>query len=141
MMNNKTNYRTEQEKFWTDEFGTDYIDRNKGKKLLASNLDFFSKALSQANHLKSCIEFGANIGMNLKALNFLYPNIELSAVEINKDAVKELNNLIDPENVYNNSILEWSPTKKYDLVLIKGVLIHLKNIFYYVSIIIPLQLV
>ena len=44
MMNNKTNYQTEQEKFWAGEFGTDYIDRNKGEKLLASNLNFiFSK--------------------------------------------------------------------------------------------------
>ena len=124
-MGPKVKYNTDQEEFWAGEFGTNYINRNKGSKLLASNLDFFSKALSQTNNVNSCIEFGANIGMNLKAINLLYPNIELSAVEINKDAVKELNDLIDSKNVYNNSILEWSPTKKYDLVLIKGVLIHI----------------
>ena len=121
----KSNYKTDQEEFWAGKFGTDYIDRNKGTKLLASNLNFFSKALSQVNNVNNCIEFGANIGMNLKALNLLYPNMELSAIEINKDAVKELKELISPHNVYNNSILEWSPTTKYDLVLIKGVLIHI----------------
>ena len=95
-MEPKVKYNTDQEEFWAGEFGTNYINRNKGSKLLASNLDFFSKALSQTNNINNCIEFGANIGMNLKAINLLYPNIELSAVEINKDAVKELNDLIYP---------------------------------------------
>ena len=61
-------YNTEQEKFWANEFGTEYIERNQGEQLLASNLNFFSKALQQAGRIESCIEFGANIGMNLKAL-------------------------------------------------------------------------
>ena len=41
-------YKTEQETFWANEFGNDYIKRNKGAKLLASNLNFFSKALMTA---------------------------------------------------------------------------------------------
>ena len=43
-MTQKVKYRTEQEEFWAGEFGTEYIQRNQGSKLLASNLDFFSKA-------------------------------------------------------------------------------------------------
>ena len=38
-------YKTEQEEFWAGEFGTDYIQRNTGPELLASNLGFFGKAL------------------------------------------------------------------------------------------------
>ena len=38
------NFKTEQEKFWAEEFGNDYIKRNQGKNLLASNLKFFTKA-------------------------------------------------------------------------------------------------
>ena len=134
MKNNKTNYQTEQEKFWAGEFGTDYIDRNKGAKLLASNLNYFTKALSQCINIKSCIEFGANIGMNLKALKLLYPSIQLNGIEINKDASQDLEKLIGKENVFSGSIFDWESKDLYDLVLIKGVLIHinpnmLKNVY------------
>lgn len=77
-------YRTEQEQFWAGEFGNAYINRNQGAELLASNLNFFVKALSQARGIRSCIEFGANIGMNLKALGLLYPGMAMSAIEINQ---------------------------------------------------------
>ena len=118
-------YKTEQEAFWAGEFGTDYIDRNQGDALLASNIDFFSKALRSTSGIKSCIEFGSNIGMNLKAIQLLYPSIDASAIEINKDAVKELSKVISKEKVHNTSILNFEPSTKYDLTLIKGVLIHI----------------
>ena len=73
-------FKTEQEKFWAENFGNEYIQRNQGDELLASNLNFFTKALAKAGKLNSCIEFGANIGMNLKALKLLYPNIELKGI-------------------------------------------------------------
>jgi len=44
-------YKTEQEEFWAGQFGTDYIARNTGPELLASNLAFFCKALARAGHL------------------------------------------------------------------------------------------
>ena len=40
------NFNTEQENFWAGEFGRDYINRNKGAEFLASNINFFSKSLS-----------------------------------------------------------------------------------------------
>ena len=92
-MTNKEKYQTDQENFWAGKFGTDYIDRNKGDKLLASNLNFFNKALMNAGRINSCIEFGANIGMNLRALKLLYPGINLNGIEINDEAVKELKNI------------------------------------------------
>ena len=75
-------YKTEQEEFWAGEFGTDYIQRNTGPELLASNLGFFCKALARAARPASCIEFGANVGMNLRALKLLYPSLEQHAIEI-----------------------------------------------------------
>lgn len=118
-------FRTEQESFWAGEFGTDYIGRNQGDNLLASNLNFFTKALSGARCPQSCIEFGANIGMNLKALKLLYPGIDASAIEINSDAARQLAEVIPASQVHNQSILDFKPTRTYDLTLIKGVLIHL----------------
>ena len=41
-------FRTEQEAFWAGDFGADYIGRNEGDRLLASNLDFFARALRGA---------------------------------------------------------------------------------------------
>lgn len=118
-------FKTEQEAFWAGEFGNDYIERNQGSALLASNLDFFSKALRATRDIQSCIEFGANIGMNLKALQLLYPSIKASAIEINTTAASELSKIVDPEKIFNTSILNFEPIEKYDLTLIKGVLIHI----------------
>ena len=118
-------YNTEQEKFWANEFGTEYIERNQGEKLLASNLNFFTKALQQAGKIESCIEFGANIGMNLKALKLLYPSIRLNAIEINENAANNLGELIGRDNVYNGSIFDFKVESKVQLSMIKGVLIHI----------------
>jgi spore coat polysaccharide biosynthesis protein SpsF len=119
------NFRTEQENFWAGNFGNEYINRNQGDELLASNLNFFVKALNQADKIMSCIEFGANIGMNLKALKLLYPSLSLKGVEINKKAALQLESEIGIENVYNQSILEFEIIEEVDLCLIKGVLIHI----------------
>ena len=119
------NFKTQQEDFWAGNFGTEYIKRNQGDALLASNLDFFSKALRGAHGIKSCIEFGANVGMNLRALNLLYPGLDAYAIEINADAAKELSMVIRPDNIEIKSILDFEPTRQWDLAFIKGVLIHM----------------
>jgi len=118
------NYKTDQEAFWAGNFGDEYVSRNKSTQLLASNMVFFSKILSSTSEVKSLIEFGANIGMNLHAIRTLLPDIELSAIEINHDAASELEKL-DPISVYPQSIFDFSPEKTWDMVLIKGVLIHI----------------
>lgn len=120
-----TQFSTDQERFWASEFGTEYITRNQGDALLASNLDFFAKALRCAHGVKSCIEFGANIGMNIKALKLLHPSIDAHGIEINADAAKQLGELIPAAHVYHASILEFEPQRSWDLALIKGVLIHI----------------
>ena len=118
-------FKTEQETFWAGSFGNEYIQRNQGDALLASNLNFFSTALRTACGVKSCIEFGANIGMNLKAMKLLYPAVELHGIEINTGASNELARVIPAGNVVNSSILDFAPLQTWDLVLIKGVLIHI----------------
>ena len=121
----KDKFKTDQESFWASEFGDNYIQRNEGDHFLASNINFYVKALSKAQKINSCIEFGANIGMNLKALKLLYPDINLKGIEINKKAAIELKKLIGEDNVINDSIFNVEIKNKSDLSLIKGVLIHL----------------
>jgi spore coat polysaccharide biosynthesis protein SpsF len=118
-------YKTEQEAFWAGEFGTEYMQRNRGDLLLASNLNFFSRSLRAARGVKTCIEFGANVGMNLKALKLLYPAQEQFGIEINAEAARELGQVIPPSHVFNTSILDFNTQQTWDLALIKGVLIHI----------------
>lgn len=118
-------YTTEQEAFWAGAFGTEYIQRNRGDALLASNLDFFSRSLRAAQGVRSCIEFGANIGMNLKALRLLRPGLDCHAIEINADAAELLADVIPRDHIHQGSILDFEPKGSFDLALIKGVLIHI----------------
>ncbi len=69
--------------------------------------------------------YWANIGMNLKALQLLYPGIHLKGVEINHDVAKQLTDLIGERNVFEGSAFEYSVAEKVDLSLVKGVLIHI----------------
>ena len=118
-------FKTPQEEFWAGDFGTEYIRRNDSQELLSSNLNFFSTTLKHAGQICSCLEFGANIGMNLKALMLLYPKINVQAIEINAVAAEELAILIGSQNVFNGSIFDYTVTEKVELSLIKGVLIHI----------------
>ena len=118
-------FKNEQEKFWAGDFGDAYIDRNQGDKLLASNLNMWVNMLKNAKKLDSCIEFGANIGMNLKALKLLHPQQDQFGIEINSDAAIELEKVIPASNVFKSSIFDFEPFRKFDLSFIKGVLIHI----------------
>ena len=119
-----SNYRTEQEAFWAGDFGTAYARRNDGPAIIASNVSLFARALRRAGRVGSCLEFGANIGMNLQALHTLFPDMHRSAIEINADAAEKLAALIGGENVYCGSILEYPVSRQVDLAFAKGVLIH-----------------
>jgi pseudaminic acid biosynthesis-associated methylase len=117
-------FKTEQEEFWAGEFGSEYISRNVGEKLLASNVHFFSEILSHCRNVGSVLELGANVGMNLRALKTLLPDAELAGVEINETAYESLvaNEFI---KAYFGSIFDFQPLRLFDLVFIKGVLIHI----------------
>jgi len=117
-------YQTEQEKFWAGSFGQDYIARNKSDILLASNLYLFSQLFSKMQSINTVLEFGANIGMNLRAIRQLLPKVEISALEINSDAAAQLKSL-NCANVYIQSMFDFILDYQRDFVFTKGVLIHL----------------
>ncbi|RZK13181.1 MAG: pseudaminic acid biosynthesis-associated methylase [Flavobacterium sp.] len=117
-------YNTEQENFWAGEFGDIYINRNKSSELMASNIHFWGEIISNTHSLNTILELGANVGMNIKAINHLLPNAKLSAVEINENAYNELMTIPGVEG-YHQSIFDFSTSKQYDMTFVKGVLIHL----------------
>ena len=121
----QTKFKTPQEEFWAGNFGDDYSDRNVGEAWIASNVALFSRILSKCDNVKSVIEFGANIGLNLRALRTLLPASQLSAIEINATAAKQLSEWGQLSDLYHQSILDFSSDKSWDMALIKGVLIHI----------------
>ncbi len=118
-------FKTQQEEFWVGEFGNEYSDRNVGEGWIASNTALFSKILTHCHPAVSLIEFGANIGLNLRAIRSLLPSIELSAIEINAQAVGQLHDWAEVAHVFHMSILDFVPQRTWDISLIKGVLIHI----------------
>ena len=66
-----TSFSTEQEAFWAGEFGDEYSDRNIGAGWIAANTSLFAKVLDRTRGVKSVVEFGANIGLNLRAIDTL----------------------------------------------------------------------
>jgi pseudaminic acid biosynthesis-associated methylase len=117
-------YKTEQEAFWAGDFGNAYVERNKDNDIVAANIALFAKIIAKTPDVKSVIEFGSNIGLNLKAIKQLLPSVNLSAIEINQLATEQLK-LIGNINIYHQSILDFIPDAKRDFSFIKGVLIHL----------------
>lgn len=115
-----------QEKFWKGEFGDVYIKRNQ-KKLIKNNLVFFNKILKEKkNNIKSVIEFGANIGNNLHALKKLCKKLnKITAIEINNNACKILKRGFKNINIINETMLKYNSKDKYNLTIVKGVLIHI----------------
>ena len=117
-------FNSPQEEFWAGEFGDTYISRNESENLLSSNIAFFADIFSSLDELPtSVMELGANIGMNIRAMQKLLPEARFTGVEINKLASKILSET--KCEVIQSSILDVVTSKKYDLVFTKGVLIHL----------------
>ena len=110
--------------FWDGVFGDEYTDRNKGDKLYASNIAYFAQSLRNASGIKTIMELGANRGMNIMALNALYPFATTSAVEMNEKAFEELQEVCTGEAI-NADLTEYQCGTTYDLVFTKGLLIHI----------------
>lgn len=82
------NYSTPQEEFWAGEFGNEYIRRNAGDEVVDSNIALFRNILTRAPGIKSIVELGCNIGLNLQALKKIDAGFALTGFEINDAAVK-----------------------------------------------------
>jgi len=116
---------TEQERFWRGGFGDGYTDRNRGPARIASNAAFFSKVLDRTQAVRSVLELGSNVGLNLTALGQLLPEAAFAAVEINEKAACELKRNLPQVELHVASVLEFQPGRAWDLVFTKGVLIHI----------------
>ena len=114
---------------WTGAFGDAYTTRNAvGPAQVEQRVDMWRRVLRplSANPPKSCLEVGANVGINLRALQALRP-IEMHALEPN---AKARETLIRDRVVPTGHVLDGTaesidlPDGSIDLVFTSGVLIH-----------------
>lgn len=112
------------EQFWNGDFGNQYHKRNVGCH--ESNVDMF-RFIVDCNEMQvgSVLEFGAGTGQNLSAWKTLFPDVETIAVEINDQAVAALHDSIKVNATIQCSILDFQPEITAELVLTKGLLIHI----------------
>jgi pseudaminic acid biosynthesis-associated methylase len=116
---------TPQEVFWAGEFGDRYIERNDTGQLLDAKIAMFRRALARTESVRTVVEFGCNIGVNLSALASLSPNIDLRAIEINASAVAIARQRMPTAEIIHGSILDFDATSTFDVAFTCGVLIHL----------------
>jgi len=124
-MQNKLN------KFWMGEFGNKYISRNNHPDMINDNIEIFKRILLKNKiKIKSVLEYGSNVGLNLLALKKIYKDLDINAVEINSTACKKLKKNIENIKIFNQSIFDFNNNLnyldlKFDLTLSKTVLIHI----------------
>jgi spore coat polysaccharide biosynthesis protein SpsF len=117
-------FETEQERFWAGDFGDEYVDRSQGAHHIASRTAMWSRILRSCGSIRSVTEFGANIGLNLRALRNLLPEAELTGVEINSKAAQVLRSE-GTIKVLQGSLLDTAPSAPADLAFTCTVLIHI----------------
>lgn len=85
----------------------------------------FAKFLKSAPGVKSIMELGCNIGLNLQALNRINKAFELSAYEINPIAAGKAKELNVANVICDTIINKIKSERTFDLTFTSGVLIHI----------------
>ncbi len=109
------------EELWKGDFGNEYTKRNPGSP--TGDRVFWERALDKTGTITTVLELGANKGNNLRALRRYLPLSQLDGLEINPVAFKQLEMVADQSEC--RSILDFEPSRTWDLVFTKGVLIHI----------------
>ena len=118
-------YRTEQEQFWSGEFGEAWATRNSSPDKQAAATAKMARIVARTAAVRSVLELGANIGINLTALRTLLPHARLEGVEINENAYRHLAEL-DGVIAHHGSVLDYRQERPVDLAFTSGLLIHIE---------------
>jgi pseudaminic acid biosynthesis-associated methylase len=128
--------RTEQEAFWTGEFGTTYIERNcyapealnelYSQRYGITRSELNHRYLGKPNPSARLLEVGANIGNQLSLLRTDGWMGELYGIEINRSAIGWAHENRPELDIVYGSAMEF-PFRQdwFDVVIISGVLIHI----------------
>ncbi|WFE88511.1 hypothetical protein K1718_20435 [Roseibium porphyridii] len=115
-----------QEHHWTGRKGDQYTQRNDiDETNIANQVPQWKRSFRKAEGITSLIEFGTNCGPNLRSIVQAFPALQVSGVEINKKAADLAKERLPEANIFNENIVTFNSDLRWDLVLIKGVLIHI----------------
>ncbi|WP_269584857.1 pseudaminic acid biosynthesis-associated methylase [Roseibium sp. Sym1] len=124
-MTDTTHQDGAQEHHWAGRRGDRYTDRNTFLETqVEKRVDFWKKCFRKTDDVASMVEFGPNAGINLHAIKRAFPDLSLSAVELNAKAVSQLQESLPGVEVFHDNIVTFDADRTWDMVLIKGVLIH-----------------
>lgn len=122
---------TEQLKFWRGTFGQGYIPRNDATAVnITSRIALWARIFQTLHPLeiKSLLEVGSNIGLNLRALRNLI-EADFYAIEPFEEAFKKLlaDGVVANDKAYNTSAFDMDMFQddQIDLVFTSCVLIHI----------------
>lgn len=110
-----------QEEIWRGKLGDDYTEDNNREKFIQTKSDIFKDILNNELGIKSILEYGANIGLNIPGVLACCPKAKFYGVEINKSAYDILKSRC---TAFHQSIFD-KLNLKADLVLTYGLLIHI----------------
>lgn len=120
------NNRTEQELFWSEQYAKDYIDKNSEFDL-GKGVQAWNHMLAKTHEVSSILECGCNIGRNIEFLNYAFPNLKKSIIEVSSPAYSTVTNKYNLDQSFNGTIMESNFREKtFDLVFSMGVLIHIQ---------------
>ncbi len=113
------------ETLWAGKFGDDYVDRNRASFLERNALHLMGKILARTRGVTSVLEYGANTGVNLRAVAKLCPGVELAGNDINSRCCGEMRDSGVLSDVFEGSMWDVIPkSRKWDLVFTNAVLMH-----------------
>jgi pseudaminic acid biosynthesis-associated methylase len=110
------------ERLWADEFGDDYVQRNREA---GEGREAFWRELLAERRVDSVLEIGCNVGANLRWIDGIVPSRAVWGIDINEAALQTIRQRLPGINAV------WSPARalpfrdrSFDLVFTAGVLIH-----------------
>lgn len=123
---NPSTFNSPQERFWAQEYATDYIARNSAFDHALGVQAWQQMLAGTQGAVGNFLECGCNIGRNLEQLALALPQARPSVIEISKPAFEFVNARHDFEHAFNGPILDAPmPAGGFDLVFTSGVLIHI----------------
>lgn len=120
-------HRTKQLSYWVGEFGDQYVERNRDFSFFQKRRPFFASLLRTVPDVKSVLEVGCNIGVNLGLLHEINPSLELTGIEPNRKAVTLAKKSLPFVSFHNASLFDVKLKATFDLVLTVNLLIHIAN--------------
>jgi pseudaminic acid biosynthesis-associated methylase len=107
--------------FWSGKEGSAYTNRNRVD--WAKRVPFWQHIIDVTN-AGSFLEVGTNAGWNLRAIKSLRKDAVMSGVDLNQDALSEIQGSFDVEIMPGHKVAEFFGADACELAFTSGVLIH-----------------